>query len=405
MAPPKKGTKMDLGSFLSDPSMGGLSWADEEVDFALISSSVAVNTAVPETPSAFGSRQLAFGLSSGGFGAGGFERRERKEFPVPDVAPFRAKISNLPWEANDFGLGEFFEQLMEQHDIIVDIDVPKEHDSDRIRGFAFVEFKTKDLLEEALKISNTEYLGRKIFVSVAAPKNDGWSRAGGRGGFDDVELDWGAARSLQAALPPRERRERDFDRPPRERRDEPDLDWGSARGGGQLPPREAREPREPRERTFRQPKEEGPELDWGSARGSGQLPPREPREPRDKPFVRRERKDEGPELDWGAARSLAPAPRRTFSRETREARKEPELDWSRGQALPARKPAAEAKKPQEEKPKQLLFAVLSVDDDDEDDEPKQEQPESQQEPVEEKLEKLLVADNATTGDGWEVVGK
>lgn len=409
---------MDLGDFLADDTLGGSLWADEDVDFSAIGSTAAVTTAaVPSAGSGFSS---GFGSGAAGgslaFGRGGddaFPRRERKEYPVPDAPPYRAMVLNLPWEANDFGLQEFFETLMDGHDLIKDIDIPRDRELDRIRGFAFVEFHTREMLEEALKTLNTEYIGRRIFVSVAAPKNDGWSRVGGSRFGDDVDLDWGAARSSRATLPPRERGERPMRSRPVD--DGPELDWGSARGSGQLPPREPRG-----ERTFRPKRDDdGPDLDWGSARGSGQLPPREPRERTFRP-----KRDEGPDLDWLSARGSgqlpprrAPAPRRD---DAAPKRTEPELDWSRGQRLPPRRSAAAASaatgagagaakaddKKKEDKPQLLLFAVLAVDDDDDDAKDETHGETAADADVADVATKVaLLAVEEPTDDGWEVVGK
>lgn len=401
---------MDLGDFLADDTLGGSLWADEDVDFSAIGSTAAVTTAaVPQGGFSGSSGAGAFGRPHDD----GFGRRERKEYPVPDAPPFRAMVLNLPWEANDFGLQEFFETLIDR-DIIKDIDIPRDRELDRIRGFAFVEFHTREQLEEALKTLNTEYIGRRIFVLVAAPKNDGWSRVGGsRFGDEDVDLDWGAARSSQAQLPPRERGDRP-DRPMRPRDDGPDLDWGSARGSGyQLPPRERGErPDRPM-----RPRDDGPDLDWSSARGSGQLPPREPRERTFRP-----KRDEGPDLDWSSARGSGQLPpreprERPFRPKRDDAapkRTEPDLDWSRGQLLPARRSAAaaataaaaakpEAKKA-DDKPQASVFSVLAVDDDDETttttDKDTEKKDTANADAVALKVAQLSVDD-----DGWEVVGK
>jgi translation initiation factor 4B len=380
MAPPKKGTKMDLGSFLADDSLGGNSWADEEVDLNTIAVSVTTS-AVPETSGgSFQSQGPSSNFSSMGGGFRG-EQRERKEYPVPDQPPYRAKVSNLPWEIDEAAIGQYFEDVMDMPGAIEDIELPRDRDSGRVKGFAFVTFKKREVLEESLKVSTSEFQGRRIFVNVAAPPRnnafDGdWrsSRSGPLGGGreprEEPVLDWGAARNSQASLPQRDFPNRS-DRPRRERpqRDEPDLDWGAARGQSELPPRERPE-RADRPPRRERPQKDEPELDWGSARGQGALPPRE----------------------------------RSFRKKP-----EPEFDWSRGQSIPARKPARaanseDAKNDDQPKPQKSSFSVLAVDDDDE-------LTQEQEKPAETKPEQTTGLEAATANlsvadsEGWEVVGK
>lgn len=183
---------MDLGSFLADDTFGGGSWADEEVDLNTIGVSL-------ETPSFAGSTAAPIGNVGGGnntasagsgFGSGsgsGFGndefKRERKEFPIPDQPPYRARVSNLPWEVEESNVIRHFEDRMQAKDIISDIVLPKDRDTGRLRGFAFVTFNDRALLEESLNLSMTEFQGRKIYVNVAAPPKgeDGDWRAGRSG--------------------------------------------------------------------------------------------------------------------------------------------------------------------------------------------------------------------------------
>lgn len=402
MAPKKAVKKMDLGAFLQDESHGGNSWADAEVDVSSIG--IAHTTAaIPDGQtqgSMYGSRaqgsgESAFSASSGGFRE---ERRERVEYPVPDKPPYKAKISNLPWEIDESAVVQYFENMMQANDIVEEIDLPIDRDTNRLKGFAFVTFKERAALEEALKISTSDFEGRRIFVNVAAPRNtnfDGdWrsGRGGPLGGRDDgreqVELDWGAARGQQ--LPPREHRERPDrgDRPPRDQG--PDLDWGAARGQ-QLPPREPRERFDRPERSERPPRDQGPELDWGSARGQ-QLPPREPRERIERtPREPREPKNE-PELNWGAARGQKLPPReprvqkeRTFSPKAETTQ---DFDWSRGKSIPKKTFKKNEEKKDVPKPQKSTFSVLDIEGEDED-------------TLEAATEKLSVKED----DGWNVVGK
>ncbi|EGW30385.1 uncharacterized protein SPAPADRAFT_63232 [Spathaspora passalidarum NRRL Y-27907] len=420
---------MDIGSFLADESLGGSSWADEEVD--LTSIEATFNKSSTAAPIGGGSSAASSGWGASETGSSGFEKRERKEFPIPDQAPFRARVGNLPWD----GIAEddvvrYFEGRMQAQDIISDVKLPTDRETGKLRGFAFVTFNERAMLEESLNLNLSEFNGRRIFVNVAAPLKGGedgdWKRSGPLGGRrEEPNLDWGSARNSQAALPPRERsfRERG-DRPERSerppRKEEPDLDWGSARTSHvSLPPRERsfRGERGDRgDRPERTPKKEEPDLDWGAARTShATLPPRE-RSFRGERSERPPRKEE-PEFDWGSARSghgtLPPR-----ERSNRHKKEEPELDWKRGQALQPRTPksnkkAEEKKASDQPKPQQSSYSVLAgLEGDDDSEEEEQQQQQQQQKPVEQEVAQLesatanlSVSEAKEDAEGWEVVGK
>lgn len=343
---------MDLGSFLNDESVGGGLWADAEVDMSSIGVPVGGSSAAPV-------------LRSTEFADQYTARREREEVPIPDAPPYKARVGNLPYDATEDALARFFEDRLQARDIVTDVKLPMDTMTSKPKGFAFVTFSERAALEEALNLTHSEFNGRKMYVNVAAPQKADvfdldWRLARGPPGGgsrrdrerEEVDLDWGAARSTGPVGGGRERGPRG------PRREDPDLDWGAARGSGVPPP--AREHRE------RRPRAEESDLDWGSARNtSGPLPPRE-RE-------RKPRRDE-PDLDWGAARSTSgPLPPREklnrsgeWSRGAGQRKKdEKEFDWKRGQALEPRKKEEPKKKQETAGPQKSLYDVLSVDDDEE----------------------------------------
>ena len=337
---------MDLGSFLADESFGGGSWADEEVDLSTIGVAVS-STAAPIGGAPIGGSSFSNNYES-------LEpRRERKEFPIPDKPPYRARIGNLPWEVEEAAVGRFFEDRMQMENVILDMSLPVDHETGKLKGFAFITFSDREVLEEALQMNMTDFNGRRIFVNVAAPQRsefDGdWrgSRSGPMGGREEPDIDWSAPRGQ--ALPPRER----GDRPDR----------------GDRPERSERPPRAPE-----------PEFNWGSARGQT-LPPRE-----------RSNRSDRPE------------------RTERPKKQEPALDWSRGQPLPARAKYVRPTKKTEEKSDQLkpqksVFSVLALEGES-DDEPEQEQAQTstQETGLEEATANLSVEESKDV-DGWEVVRK
>lgn len=348
----KKTTKkMDLGDFLADESIGGGSWADDEVDMAAVGLPIGNTTAAP-----IGAQAPGTGAPTSRFN----DRPERKEYPIPDKPPYVARVANLPWEVNENDVKKHLEERTQMPGSITDVRLPMDIGSGKPKGFAIVTFSQRDELEEVLNLNYTEFNGRKIFVNVAAPPRqsdmDGeWKRGGSLGGRDreEVELDWGSARNSRATLPPRERRPFTGDRPERERKPEPELDWNVR--GSALPERERSERSE-------RPRRQEPEFDWG-VRGTT-LPPRE------RPA--RVPKDNGPELDWGASRGQGLPPRRESSMRKKP---EPEFDWSRGNTLPPREKSNRAPKKdlldwsrgkkdesKENAPRQSKFSVLMQDD-------------------------------------------
>ncbi|GME74199.1 unnamed protein product [[Candida] boidinii] len=318
--PPKKGVKMDLGSFLADDSYGD-SWADDDFDV----SSLAVPT--KSTGQSGRGGAPGFGVPSASYGAPSEPAFERKEYPIPDAPPYTARFSNLPWDTNEEEVHDFIAEQLSIAEPLQDIlrlKAPTDRATGRLRGFAFVTFSTRELLEEALKLNGSHFHDRSYYVSVAAPDDDRNSGRGSRfGGPSDS--DWGAVRGEHA-----QGVFRGDDRPPRrDRREEPDLDWGFARENVDqvTNPR----PIEDRQHSFRRgdrhgeeqgdrpprrERREEPELDWGSARETvDQASNPRPIEDRQHSFrrgdrhgeeqgdrpPRRERREE-PELDWGSAR-------------------------------------------------------------------------------------------------------
>lgn len=446
---------MDLGSFLADESIGG-SWADEDVDMSSIGIPKTGSTGNSSSTPAYQRREEFQQGFSGGFD----DRPKREEFPVPDAPPYRARVGNLPYDVNESLLSRYFEDRLQAQGCVSDIKVPVDTMSGRPKGFAFVTFTERDILEESLNLTLSEFNGRKIFVNVAAPQKQdvfdmdwrasgrGMQSSNGRGDRGDrgdrprrteAEIDWSVRGT---GLPPRERSDRGEGRgegrPPR--REEADLDWGVARSTTTtLPPRErSNRDGERSEKFERKPRREEPDLDWGVARSTTTtLPPRErsnrterPDRPEGSDSFERKPKREEPDLDWGVARSTTvalPPKEKKYERPQRTERPkkvEEDFDWKRDQPIEVRhknksnhnNSNAKSKntKPQQEKekaqgPQKSVFDVLNIEgeSDDEEEEVKEDKTETQpstQTGLEEATSKLNVEDSKDGGD-WEVVGK
>ena len=91
-------------------------------------------------------------------------------------------IGSLAWATDDDSLREFFSQF----GTVASASVVRERDSNRSRGFGFVEFENDDEADRAVKEGDGKELdGRNITVSEARSKDDssrGSRNGGGYGG-------------------------------------------------------------------------------------------------------------------------------------------------------------------------------------------------------------------------------
>ncbi|XP_066598017.1 eukaryotic translation initiation factor 4B-like isoform X2 [Prorops nasuta] len=178
----KKGKTLDLNSFLSEnggPTTGIViktsSWADDVDDehgFSTRSNREPV--ILPTAPRA-----------ARGPGV--------NEENIPTNPPYVAYISNLPYDVDDDDLVEFFGNMK-----VSNMRLPR--DSNKLRGYGYVEFEDRQSLIDALSISNTTIKNRPIRIDVSNSSND--DRRGGRmgrdnrrDGYDDPERTSGDWRS------------------------------------------------------------------------------------------------------------------------------------------------------------------------------------------------------------------
>lgn len=325
MAPKKKGVKLDLGEFLGE-------WADDD------------------QPANTGSTDLFASV-------GMAPSTSQAPVQLPNAPPYRARISNLSFESDEEDVRQFLRNLA-----VSSIRMPKDSLTQKAKGYAFVDFDTRESLADALKREGQQVAGRAVRVSLEAGREDrtmgDWRAGGGRGGRRD---------------------------------DEPDLDWSVRRAPTTVP----RDPRP--QRSFR-PQFDEPDLDWGARRPTAHAP-REPRAPRYQP------RDE-PDLDWGSRRT--PTVTKAYSRPPRrEPREDPDLDWSRKRA-PAANRAPQASSNPDRKPiaQKSSFAVLSHNQgSDSDDEPAAHKPSDDTANAPIPLSKTIAAANAANDDEWKTVGK
>lgn len=75
---------------------------------------------------------------------------------------------------------EELESAFSAYGTVVEVKIPIDRDTGRVRGFAFVTFDSQQAAEKALALDGSELNGRAIRVNVAQEKKTGGSGGGGR---------------------------------------------------------------------------------------------------------------------------------------------------------------------------------------------------------------------------------
>lgn len=76
-------------------------------------------------------------------------------------------VRNLSFRTTDGDLA----QLFAQHGEVISSRIATDRDTGRPRGFAFIEMKTSESAEEAIRaLDNTEFEGRVLSVAISEPR-------------------------------------------------------------------------------------------------------------------------------------------------------------------------------------------------------------------------------------------
>lgn len=176
----EKGTSRPRGfGFVTFANREGAEAAIAKMDQSLLDGrTIRVNESKPrgEGPADFSRGGAGGGGGRSGMGpggVGGFNPQGRDEVKL--------YVGNLSFDTSE----DAVRQMFEKYGNVIDCFLPKERDSGRLRGFAFVTMPAKEAEEACDKVNGLEVDGRALRVNEAQPKgmvSDGLI-CGCRGGF------------------------------------------------------------------------------------------------------------------------------------------------------------------------------------------------------------------------------
>ncbi|XP_022709428.1 eukaryotic translation initiation factor 4H-like isoform X1 [Varroa jacobsoni] len=97
--------------------------------------------------------------------------------PIPSEPPYTAYVGNLPDRVVQADIDEIFNGLT-----VRSVRLVRDKETDRFKGYCYVEFDTRESLEQALELNEAEVNGKIIKVDVAEGRRNDRGGRGGPGG-------------------------------------------------------------------------------------------------------------------------------------------------------------------------------------------------------------------------------
>jgi translation initiation factor 4B len=89
----------------------------------------------------------------------------REQLPLPTKPPYTAHLGNLPFDAKESDIEDFFKECS-----VVSVRIVLDKIEQRPKGFGYVEFATLEGLKKALDQNGGQFFNRTIKISVADPR-------------------------------------------------------------------------------------------------------------------------------------------------------------------------------------------------------------------------------------------
>jgi translation initiation factor 4B len=96
---------------------------------------------------------------------GGMSYAVREQLPLPSKPPYTSHLGNLPFDATEGDIQDFFAGCD-----VTSIRIVEDKMDRKPKGFGYVEFGTLDGLKKALDLNGEQFQGRGIRISVADPR-------------------------------------------------------------------------------------------------------------------------------------------------------------------------------------------------------------------------------------------